>query len=218
MPLNTDGFDNLPHVKFNNDIEIEGLEHFIKNLEKHFFSQVTVRNCSTSVNSINLIIELDCNIGLLDTLHHFENNLWGSFKSSKYSFAAALAQLKECNITGIEVEEFSLFLNDTSIVVNRIYDQSIEEQLERILIEINKHHINITKGLSEIPYEIYVPVFEDEFMENENTLLMNITSGNHSELDYFSFWGLYYYSEEEGVVYSLKNQKTIEGDVQMLNR
>lgn len=218
MPLNTDDFDNFSRVRFNNVVEIEGLESFIKNLEKHFFSQATVRNCSPSVDSINLVVELDCNLGLLETLHHFENNTWGNFKSQAYSFEGALNQLKECNDVQIEVEEFSLFLKDTSIIINRIYDQSIPNQLENILNQINKHHIHLTMGLSEIPYEIYVPVFEDDLMENENTLLMNIKSGNHNEQDYFSFWGLYYFSEDDAVVYDLKNQSIIKGNLQMLNR
>ncbi len=218
MPLNKDDFDNFSRVGFNKNLEIEGLDCFTKNLEKHFFSQVTVRNCSTSNFSVNLVIELDCNFGLTETLHHFEKETWGNFQSPKKSFAGALQQLKECNDLPIEVEEFSLFLKDTSIIVNRIYNESISLQLENILIKLNQHVIHFTKGFTEIPFEVYIPVFEDNVMENEHTLLMNIKSGNNSEQDYFSYWGLYYYSEDEAVVYDLKNQSIIKGNLQMLNR
>ncbi|MFS4491507.1 hypothetical protein [Maribacter sp. 2308TA10-17] len=218
MPLNSDNFDNFSRVRFNNEIEIEGLDTFKKNLEKHFFSQVTVRNFSPSKDVINLVVELDCNLGFLETLHHFKKNTWGNFQSPEYSFSGALQQLKESNDIPIDVEEFSLFLNDTSIIINRIYHQSISQQLENILSEISTHHIHLTKGLSEIPYEIYVPVFEDDLMDNGNTLLIDIQSGNHSEKDYFSFWGIYYFSEDDAVVYDLKNQSIIKGNLQMLNR
>lgn len=218
MPLNKDNFDNFSRVGFNKNIEIEGLHRFTKNLEKHFFSQVTVRNCSKSNNTVNLVVELDCNFELSETLHHFEKDTWGNFKCQENSFAGALNQLKECTDLQIEVEEFSLFLKDTSIIVNRIYDQSISQQLESILIKLSEHSINFTKGFTEIPYEIYIPVFEDNVMENEHALLMNIKSGNNIEQDYFSFWGLYYFSEDDAVVYDLKNQSIIKGNLQMLNR
>ncbi|MFK7812467.1 MAG: hypothetical protein AB8B59_08235 [Maribacter sp.] len=218
MPLNKDDFDNFSRVGFNDKIEIEGLQSFVKNLEKHFFSQVTVRNCSPTNDLIQLVIELDCNFGLLETLHHFEKNTWGNFACHENSFSGALNRLKACNDVEIEVEEFSFFLKDTSIIVNRIYDHSIQQQLENILIQLSQHSAYITKGLTEIPYEIYVPVFEDNVMENERTLLLNIKSGNNNEQDYFSFWGLYYYSEDDAVIYDLKNQTIIKGNLQMLNR
>ena len=155
---------------------------------------------------------------MLEALHHFEKNNWGNFKCPENSFVGALDQLEESNNLPLEVEEFSLFFNDTSIIVNRIFDQSIAQQLENIFIEIHKHAEHFTKGSNEIPYEIYVPVFEDNLMENEHALLMNIKSGNNSEQDYFSYWGMYFYSEDEAVVYDLKNQCIIQGNLQMLNR
>jgi len=218
MPLNNDNFDEFSRVGFNRNVEIESLNCFTKNLEKHFFSQATIRNCSSSNNTVNLVVELDCNFGLLEALHHFDKGTWGNFTCKENSFSGALEQLKESNIIDIEVEEFSLFLKDTSIIVNRIYNQSISKQLENIFSKLSEHAIHFTKGLTEIPYEVYIPVFEDNVMENESKLLMNIRSGNNSEQDYFSFWGVYYYSEDDAVVYDLKNQSIIKGNLQMLNR
>jgi hypothetical protein len=218
MSVNINDFDDFSREIFNNEVQIEGLGRFIKNLEKHFFSQVTVRNCSPSDDSIQLVIELDCNVELIEMLHHFEKHNWGNFKSYENSFVGALNQLKSSNGSKIEVEEFYLFLQDTSIIVNRIYEQSISQQLEEIFTQLNKHHIYLTKGLSEIPFEIYVPVFEEDLMETENSSLMNIQSSNNCKKDYFSFWGVYYYSEDDAVVYDLKNQTIIKGDLQMLNR
>lgn len=218
MLLNNDNFDNFSRVGYNKNVEIEGLDRFTKNLEKHFFSQVTIRNCSSTTNSVNLVVELDSNFELLETLHYFTKETWGNFNCPENSFAGALTQLRVCNELAIEVEELSLFFKDTSIIVNRIYDQSIAEQFENILISLNEHFEFFTKGVTELPYEIYIPVFEDDLMENEHTLLMNIQSGNNSAQDYFSFWGLYYYSEDDASVYDLKNRSIINGNLQMLNR
>lgn len=218
MPLNNYNFKDFSRVGFNKNLEIEGLDCFTRNLEKHFFSQVTIRNYSHTANTVSLVVELDCNFGLLEALHHFEKNTWGNFKSQENSFSGALNQLRERNSVEIDVEEFSLFLQDTSIILNRIYAQSIPEQLQNIFSKVNEHVIHFTKGLTEVPYEIYVPVFEDNVMENEDILLMNIKSGNRVEQNYFDFWGLYYFSDEDAVVYDLKNQSIIKGNLQMLNR
>jgi hypothetical protein len=215
MPYNDDYFSDRG---FQNISEVESLEKFTKNLEKHFFSQVTIRNGSSVNNGINLVIELDCNFGLLETLHHFNKDTWGNFSCNRNSFKGAFNQLNQNSELQIDVEEFSIFLKDTSIIVNRIYEQSVSEQLENILIKLSEHAIHFTKGFTEIPYEIYVPVFEDNLLENEHTLLMNIKSGNTKEQDYFSFWGLYNNSEDDAVVYDLKNETIIKGDLQMLNR
>lgn len=218
MPLPNDNFRDFSHVGFNTNLEKEGLSRFTKNLEKHFFSNVTIRNCSPTTDIIKLVIELDCNFGLLEALHHFEKNTWGNFESSESSFSSSLSKLKDNSSLLIEVEEFSLFFKDTSIIINRIYDLSISQQLKNIFSKLSEHAVHFTKGLTAIPYEIYVPVFEDDVIEDENTLLKNIRSGNHNEQDYFSFWGLYCYTEDDAVVYDLKNQTIIKGNLQMLNR
>ncbi len=218
MPLNNNNFDNNSRVGFNKILKLEGLDCFVKNLEKHFFSQVTVRNCSTSINSVHLVVELDCNFGLLETMHHFEKDTWGNFKSQQNSFAGALKKLRESNDLSIEIEEFSLFLKDTSIIVSKLYDQSISLQLEHIFIQLKEHAIYFTKGYSEIPFEIYLPVYEDSVIENEHSLMMNTNPRNNNKKDYFSFWGLYYYSEDDALVYDSKSQSIIKGNLQMLNR
>jgi len=218
MPPYNDNFRDFSHAGFNTSVEKEGLRRFTKNLEKHFFSQVTIRNCSHTKDVIKLVIELDCNFGLLEALHHFEKNAWGNFESLESSFSGALSTLKENSNLQIKVEEFSLFFKDTSIIINSIYDLSIAQQLKNIFSQLSEHTVHFTKGLSAIPYEIYIPVFEDDVIEDENTLLMDIRSGNKNGQDYYSFWGLYYYSEDDALVYDLKNQTIIKGKLQMLNR
>ena len=129
-----------------------------------------------------------------------------------------MKKLRESNDLSIEIEEFSLFLKDTSIIVSKLYDQSISLQLEHIFIQLKEHAIYFTKGYSEIPFEIYLPVYEDSVIENEHSLMMNTIPRNNNKKDYFSFWGLYYYSEDDALVYDSKSQSIIKGNLQMLNR
>lgn len=218
MPLSKHNSREYSLVGFNKNVQIEGLDSFAKNLEKHFFSKVTVRNLSIIPDQINLVIELTCNLELHETLSHFKKEIWGNFSSKKHSFASELLQLKKLNNIAIEVEELSIFLKDTSIIINSIYSQSIPEQLEPIFNQIESSRIHFMKDQNEIPYEIYVPVYEESGIEYENTTAINTKSSCNPKQDYFSYWGLYFYTEEDAIVYDLKNQTLIDGTLQMLNR
>jgi len=215
MPARKKNLRNNSHLELNNKDKIEGLESFTKNLEKHFFSQVIVRNYSTEPTTAKLVLELNCNFGITEMLHHLSSGTWGNFKSKELSFCHLLETLREGNDFYIEVEEFSIFLKDTSIIINKIYDDSIPQQLEGVLRSVGENYVHFTKGLTEVPYEIYVPIFEGNLLENDNTL-MNIKSGNNNVNDYFKYWGAYFYSEDHAMIYDLKNTSIISGDIQML--
>jgi hypothetical protein len=76
--------------------------------------------------------------------------------------------------------------------------------------------VYFTKKFTETPYEIYIPVFEEDHFEND-TKLKNIRIGNNNKKDYFEYWGLYFDSEKDAVIYDLKNKSIIFGDLFMLN-
>jgi hypothetical protein len=216
MLSNQENFKNNSSVGFNKKDYIEGLGSFKKHLEKYFFSQVVVRDVSTESTSTKLVLELSCNFGLTEMLHHLNLGTWGNFGSKENSFRHLLETLRGRNDQYLEVEEFAIFLKDTSIIINKIYDESIPQQLEEILQAVSKNYVHFTRGLTEIPYEIYIPVFEESLLEDDNTL-MNIKSGNTQVKDYFKYWGLYFYTEDDALIYDLKNTAIISGDLQMLN-
>ncbi len=216
MPLYYDSFKNYPPEGFNSDLKIEGLEAFAKSLERHFFSEVTVRNCASLKTSVQLAIELDCNLSLVEMLFHFNKGTWGNFRQNKSSFSELFRQLEKKNGLHVDTEELTLVFKDTTIVIHKIYKNSIEEQLENIFRQIGKHYVHFSKGLTETPYEIYIPVFEECTHAND-TLIRNIEAGNHSKKNYFKYWGLYCESEEDAIIYDLKKMKIEQGDLIMLN-
>ncbi len=216
MSLNHNSYRAYTLVGFDKNLQIEGLNAFAKNLEKHFFSKVIIRNLSVVPEQIKLVIELTCNLEFIEVLDHLKKEMWGSFSSEKKSFASQMQQLRELNNIEIEIEELSIFLNDTSIIINKIYSQSIPEQLENILNEIVKSGHPFTQDQNEIPYEIYVPVYEESDLKEKTEI--NVESKLPCKKDYFSFWGLYFNSNEDPMVYDLKNQILVDGSMQMLNR
>ena len=173
-------------------------------------------NCSSDDGIAKLSIELDCNLCLLETLYQFNNGVWGNFEPNKSVFEDALQLIRNNNKIPIEVSELSIFLEDTSIIINRIYPESIPTQLENILSELGRHYVHFTKGLAETPFEIYVPVFEENTNEN-NFTLSKIAQGNNNQKDYFAFWGLYFDSEEDAVIYDLEHTSFVPGELYMLN-
>ncbi len=217
MSQNQKKIEKSPPVGFNKNPQIKGLETFKKNLEKHFFSKVTIRNSSTNNASVKLIIGLNCNFSMVETLYHFNKGNWGNFECENNSFANSIKLLQQCNTIHIETEELSFFFKDTSIIINTLYDQSIPEQLENILKQIGNHYVYFTNGLTKIPYEIHIPVFEENVIE-DNSLVLTVDSSTLNKNDFFSFWGLYFYSEEDAVIYDLETLEVISGKLQMLNR
>lgn len=218
MPSNQENSKEYSLVGFDKNMQIEGLNSFAKNLEKNFFSQVIVRNISTISTQINLVIELTCNLDLNETLTHFKKEIWGNFASKEHSFVMDFQQLKDLNDIAIEVEELSIFLKDTSIIITSIYSQSIPEQLEGILSELERSSLHFMKRQTEVPFEIYLPVYEENDTAYENETVIEVESNSNSAQNYFSYWGMYFHTENDAMVYDLKNQILINGTVQMLNR
>ncbi len=216
MPKGFDDFGNL-HARRCKNASFLGLNRFIETLEKYFFSQITIRDISTTNQKMNLVVELNCNLTLEEMVLHFNNGNWGSFSQINYCLRNEINLLEGKNDILINVDEFSIFLKDTSIIINKIYDRSIEDQLEQILITLTNNHFHFTKGFTEVPYEIYVPVFEENIIEN-NSSVREIQNTQNIRNDYFDFWGLYFESEgDAAVVYDLEEAVVLYEDLHILN-
>src|SRR3546814_10744827 len=95
---------------------------------------------------------------------------------------------------------------------------SIPMHWDAIISEMGSHFVYFTKGLTEMPFEIYLPVFIGTTNENIPTLLTISTEETYNQKDYFRYWGLYFESQEDAVIYDLESKSIIEGDLFMLNR
>ena len=90
--------------------------------------------------------------------------------------------------------------------------------MERIFDELEHSSLHLLKEQTEVPFEIYVPVYEENDIAFENITVRDIEASGTSAQDYFSYWGLYFLTEEDAIVYDLKNQTLIDGTLHMLNR
>ncbi len=213
MLLNPEDFNhNLGTRNFKN-ASFSGLNTFVKNLEKHFFSKVSIRENASNCEKINLVIELSCDLTLWELIHQHDTGNWGTFNQSKYSLSNEISTLGSINGIQIDVDEFSITLKDTTVIVDKIYNQSIGEQLDYILLELGMHYVHYTKGYSEVPYEIFVAVFVENLMECE----LNMFNSKKTQ-NYKSFWAIYFESEIDAVIYDVQKSTFLYEDLYMLNQ
>ncbi|WP_298790211.1 hypothetical protein [uncultured Allomuricauda sp.] len=217
MPFQKKSDFNFPLDGIKSFILARGLEEFTSALEKVFFAKASVQcRYNTKQFRADLYVELRCNYGLTEGLHYCNTGNWGGFaqndsgETALTPFDSSYQNLYDLNKGAIDIAEISLHFNDTSLIVTRIYAQSIPEQLGAIIFKVSENFVYLTKGLTEMPYEIFVPVFED--VPEPSTEKENV------DLNYYHHWGLYFDDEvnHNAMVYDLKRKKLYNEDFFLL--
>ncbi|WP_076455028.1 hypothetical protein [Zobellia uliginosa] len=83
MPLYLDSFRNDHSNGYTPNSRIEGMESFVNSLEKLFFAEATILNCTDRNLKTSLAIELNCNISLAEMLFHFNMRYMGKFQTKQ---------------------------------------------------------------------------------------------------------------------------------------
>ncbi len=221
MSLHLENFRNQPPIAVIKDGDITGLATFKKNLEKLFFSEVVIRNSSSDGQAVKLVIEVTCNFKLWEGISNLNEGIWGQQHCGLEGsyFYRLVSELQLRNKFPIDVEEFCIVFSNCSIVINKIYEHSISEELDAILTRFSEHYSLLTSKSMETPFEIFVPVFEEtqKGTGDDSSLLVNIRTDNNYKEDYFKYWGLYFNSEADALIYDLEKLSIISGDLYMLN-
>lgn len=202
--------NSFPARDFKKDIV--GIDEFLKALEFHYFSIVRWKDNFESRDSINLVLEVNCNLNLLELLAHFNSGRWGNNGKKDSPLQQCLERLNSKNTSTIDIEELTLFLDDTSIVIKRIYNKSIATQFDEILKQIACNYVFLTRGLTQKPYEIFVPIFEDTF----DTYELDFGPNEITPKSYAEFWGIYLDKDDEASIYDVNRNTYISGDLEFL--
>ncbi len=215
-----DGFKKNLKIELDENPAIIGLEDFKRVLERDYYSSIQVRSCLHNGCRGNLIIEMRCPLALQELLLHRQLGNWGgasqpdTLSEQGTSLAAQIWELEKKNNKRIEIEEMVFLLNNSTLVIKRIFPHSIEQKLSQILHALEQHYNHFTRIGNEAPYEIYIPVLE------ENLTNIEPQAATQSEIireAYLRYWGLYFDSEEDAVIYDLSRRSFISGDLHMLN-
>jgi hypothetical protein len=217
-------------LKLDHNPILQGLESFKRRLEKDYFAMVSVRNCNSEnidfepgLHTYSLVLEMECNFDLIEIFCHLEKGNWGSPARKQAAddlaasaFNEAFQDFKKENLFEMDVEELSLVCKDTSIVIKKLYSQSVAQQFGEILQTLASHYVYFTRDLTETPYEIYLPVFEEEITAS-NALVSTVKRDTNSANDYYSYWALYFESMSDASIYDINRRTIISGDLHMLN-
>lgn len=201
--------------------EILGLASLQNSLEKDFYSNVTIRNSIACCEQNNLVIEMQCNLGLIEMLYHLEQGTWGSqdfsdtVQRETSTLGDGLQHIREINQQFIDIEELTITLRDCTITIKKIAPESVEQELETILSVLAENYVYLTRNLSSNPSEIFVPVFEE--ISSENHLTSSLGETRIARNDYYSYWALYFNMDERAEIYDVKNKSIISGDLNLLN-
>ena len=192
---------------------------FRQNLEKEFFGEIRLRHLEDELVREKLIaMDAYCPFTLTELLHQLNTGNWGGFKQSDKNalnpFQKALFDLRSATEPDLDIGELTFLLLDTTIIISRIDHNSIADQLHAILMALGEHLLHFSRGLSEIPFEIFVPIFEEQTLEAGVPLY-----NQRKRLGYLKFWGLYFDSDEQTdpVIYDLSERALVEGDFYLLN-
>ncbi|WP_047245179.1 hypothetical protein [Maribacter thermophilus] len=211
MPLSPHSYSQIQITKLNTDSGIFGIEEFIKSLELSFFSKVILRNCSSKEDEIAIALEMQCSFSLLEILGHFNKGLWGSNDIDESPLQKSFNNLVNSNSNRIpiDIQELTLFLNDTTITIKKVYSNSIIENFDTIINEIGKRYVALSMGLTEKPEEIFIPVFEDNIQTiGSSTVPKNIQSAT-TQTTYYKYWGIYLESDFDGLIFDVQKNKFI---------
>lgn len=190
--------------------QVLGLDLLTKTLERDFFAEASI-GFEVKDERIELVVHLNSNLALTESLFHLNNGTWGNFKSVisggvKISpFHTTLLQLEQENKMPVVIVEMSVHLKDTSIILSRLPNCYIEDNLEGIFRAISENLLQFTQGMSQIPYEIFVPIYEESA---DMTPCINDDKYQKNSC-YLAFWGLYFEGNYDAMVYDVKNKSII---------
>lgn len=200
---------------------IVGLEAFRLKVEKEFFCVFNI-TCSKGLNECNnFILDLKFNFEMSEGLHFLINRKIGELdfsknKESNILFLNVLSEIATKNNIEIDIQELNLIFNDSTIVIHKIFKQSIFIELHNLVSEIFQNQLLLSRYLEKIPNEIHVPVFEEHTIDSDFDLL-NLRMKTIKRQDYFAFWGLYFDNCIEADIYDFENKQIISGELTMIN-
>ncbi len=196
-----------------------GLEEFRASLERDYFSQVSIRNFREDPYRCELAVGMHSKLDMNALVNGYRDGIWGSPDGEQEAnpLLIALEQLNLQNPVEVDIEEIAIFLQDTLLIVKNIYPRSVAEQFGHLMEALSGHFEHLSQQHRKLPYEIYIPVFEEGETDPELPI-QRPSSLQRCSADYLRYWGLYYEFEEDAVIYDLGSKNIITGELYMLDQ
>jgi hypothetical protein len=181
-------------------IDLEGIAEFRQELSQQYLTVVHGRSGSCGGGLYHLAIEVISTLGLA-SLAHEVLKATASDVSKRLAKALLLdplfkayQRLRSRN-SRLDIGELRVVLQDTTLIIYRITNDSVSSHLDRVLEAVAKNLPLLLLRSGEAPYEIHVPVFEDPVSDRLSRFRALLTLDEcivPSSADYFRYWGLVY--------------------------
>jgi hypothetical protein len=200
--------------------EPEGIEEFRNDLQEDYVSLVRGHSGACGGGLYEFLINITTNITLRDVANIILGGIaYDIVKSGTRSFVlrpliSAFNKLKSRNIErNIQIDELRFFFQDADVVIKRISEQQIFENLGQIFKALAENFEYLMGQTGEQPYIIHIPVFEDpdqRFCRFRSLLDFDETIKGVTEGDYLRFWGVRYNLEGQDRVFDVKRHLLID--------
>ena len=159
-------FSKNDSIRYANSLPVsvvEQLEIFRLEIEKHYFSKVLIRVMTKSDGLIEIGIEAQPNFWLSESIAYFKNSNWlnnqvDNSQNTFYKFNRALNNLRNNTSVYIDIAELSIYLLDTSLVIGKVYKNSISENYESVIATLIERMEDMVTDSLELPTEIFIRV------------------------------------------------------------
>ena len=201
---------------------LQGQERFTKNVGKAYLAHVDVYELTQEYRKNALVIDVYSNMKLGELVISQQRGLWDLIdpctgkEIKAESLDVSLQALKKQNPHGPQLEELNIYLGDCTLVVKRLYHNSIEKELGKILDTLAEHYVHLSQEHTRFPYEIFVPVFSEEAGDSCDHQSHRLPE--KCACEYYRFWGLYFEGIKDAVIYDLSKKSFISGDLYMLDQ
>ena len=210
MPIHKKSKKQIPPIK-GGQLSLNGLQSFKKSLERDFFCDCeTFCGLDNDKITTNVALTMRYKFSLSESLFYLTK---GNFESD-YSdnigiakFENAIEDLFQKNQDPIELIEVTFYFTDTTLIISQLYPGSIMDNLRILLSAVSENLVHFTKGLTEMPFEIFIPVLEEQELKPE-TKLINREIKNEDYTGYLDYWALYFESnaDKDPVIYNVRTK------------
>ena len=221
MRIRQEHLDGLFGSRVEQEPILHGQKCFVKHVGRAFLAHVDIHESKHQTNFPSIVIDVHSNMKLKEVVYCQQDGVWDFLNPytgediETVGMDEALKELRLQNPKGPQLEELNLYLGDCTIVIKRLYKNSIEEMLSRIFNNLAEHYAHLTQEHRIAPYEIFVPVFAeglpDKCLEEKHG------KPHYCGCDYSRYWGLYFEDKNDAVIYDLSKKSFISGDLYMLD-
>jgi hypothetical protein len=199
-----------------------GIEEFRSELDQHYLTVVHGRPGDLG-GLYQLAVHFVSNITLADVAAFIGGGVaYDLLKSGSKAFIlrpflSAFEKLRERNKSfGIDIEELRLEFQDSIVAIDSTFSDAIPSQLGPLLLAIADSYSCITLASGETPFEIRIPVLEDQsegrICRFRAVLEVDEMLATATAKDYFGFWGLWYDYSRQFRVYDVQRKLLIDDE------